>query len=165
MTIETTRRSLLAGSGALALGFSIAGDSLAQEHAGPDLPGDLKIHPKISSWLRIEANGRVRLLVGKVDAMDDFVTDMRDCLHALAFVAEVTLALENALVHHAARHVIVWRQVAPEEAFVVAHVLICFQSRPKHKNFAVLGRIHCPRINIEVGINLHEVHRIAFLLQ
>ena len=74
MNIQTTRRSLLAGSGALALGFSLTGDLLAQQAAGPDLPGDLKIHPRISSWLRIEANGRVRLLVGKVELGQGILT-------------------------------------------------------------------------------------------
>ena len=74
MNIQTTRRSLLAGSGALALGFSLTGDLQAQQSAGPDLPGDLKIHPRISSWLRIEANGRVRLLVGKVELGQGILT-------------------------------------------------------------------------------------------
>ena len=58
MNIQTTRRSLLLGSGALALGFSITGDLLAQQPAASTLPGDLKQSPKVSSWLRIEANGR-----------------------------------------------------------------------------------------------------------
>jgi hypothetical protein len=34
MNIQTTRRSLLAGSGALALGFSLTGDLLAQQPHG-----------------------------------------------------------------------------------------------------------------------------------
>ena len=74
MTIQTSRRSLLLGSGALALGFSIAGDLLAQQPAAPALPGDLKQSPKVSSWLRIEANGRVRLLVGKVELGQGILT-------------------------------------------------------------------------------------------
>ena len=74
MNIQTTRRSLLAGSGALALGFSITGDLLAQQPAAPALPGDLKLFPKVSSWLRIEANGRVRLLVGKVELGQGILT-------------------------------------------------------------------------------------------
>ena len=74
MTIETTRRSLLAGSGALALGFSITGGSQAQQPAAPALPGDLKQHPKVSSWLRIEGDGRVRLLIGKVELGQGILT-------------------------------------------------------------------------------------------
>ena len=74
MNIQTTRRSLLAGSGALALGFSLPGDLLAQQPAAPALPGDLKLFPKVSSWLRIEANGRVRLLVGKVELGQGILT-------------------------------------------------------------------------------------------
>ena len=74
MNIQTTRRSLLLGSGALALGFSITGDLLAQQPAASTLPGDLKQSPKVSSWLRIEANGRVRLLVGKVELGQGILT-------------------------------------------------------------------------------------------
>ena len=74
MTIETTRRSLLAGSGALALGFNLMGEGIAQQAAAPALPGDLKLFPKVSSWLRIESDGRVRLLVGKVELGQGILT-------------------------------------------------------------------------------------------
>ena len=74
MTLETTRRNLLAGSGALALGFNLMGDGFAQQAAAPALPGDLKQHPKVSSWLRIEGDGRVRLLVGKVELGQGILT-------------------------------------------------------------------------------------------
>lgn len=74
MTLETTRRNLLAGSGALALGFNLMGDGFAQQAAAPALPGDLKQHPKVSSWLRIEGDGRVRLLIGKVELGQGILT-------------------------------------------------------------------------------------------
>ena len=74
MTLETTRRNLLAGTGALALGFNLMGDGLAQQAAAPALPGDLKLFPKVSSWLRIEGDGRVRLLVGKVELGQGILT-------------------------------------------------------------------------------------------
>ena len=67
MVIETTRRQFVAGS--LALSFSIpTGEALAQgaPPAASTLPGDLKTEPKVSSWLRIEAGGKVSLHVGKV---------------------------------------------------------------------------------------------------
>lgn len=84
MTKETTfsasRRDVLAG-GSLAIGFSLAapvlvGSALAQAPAAapPSLPGDLKQHPRLSSWLRLEADGRVRLLVGKVELGQGILT-------------------------------------------------------------------------------------------
>ncbi len=71
-----------AGAGALMIGFDMLDSALAQtQPAAPNpaspsaaaanpaatLPGDLKTSPIVSSWLRIEANGKVRLLVGKVE--------------------------------------------------------------------------------------------------
>jgi CO/xanthine dehydrogenase Mo-binding subunit len=41
---------------------------------GAALPGDLKLYPKISSWLRIEEGGKVRLLFGKVEIGQGIVT-------------------------------------------------------------------------------------------
>ena len=73
-TIETTRRELLAG-GSIAIAFSLAGPAFAQGAApAKKLPGDLKSHPKLSSWLRLEADGRVRLLVGKVELGQGILT-------------------------------------------------------------------------------------------
>jgi CO/xanthine dehydrogenase Mo-binding subunit len=71
MTLTAHRREFLTGAGALILGFDIA--AMAQQGA-PDLPGDLKIAPKVSSWLRIEAGGKVRLLVGKVEIGQGILT-------------------------------------------------------------------------------------------
>ncbi len=68
MAISLNRREALAGAGALVIGFDIglpAGALAADE--GPGLPGDLKSVPKISSWLRVEDGGKIRLLVGKVE--------------------------------------------------------------------------------------------------
>ena len=72
MNIETTRRHFMAGAGALALGFTLNVDASAQQPAA--LPGDLKQHPKVSSWLRIEADGRARLLIGKVELGQGILT-------------------------------------------------------------------------------------------
>lgn len=63
---KPSRRDLLAAGGTLALAFSVP--ALAQApNAPPRLPGDLQTNRKLSMWLRIEAGGKVRLLVGKVE--------------------------------------------------------------------------------------------------
>lgn len=63
---KPSRRDLLATGGALALAFSVP--SFAQTpNAPPRLPGDLQTNRTLSMWLRIEAGGKVRLLVGKVE--------------------------------------------------------------------------------------------------
>lgn len=68
-----SRRALLAGGGALVVGFSIA-DALAQAPAAPGaapapppLPGALRTAPAIDSWIRIDAAGKVTVLTGKVE--------------------------------------------------------------------------------------------------
>ncbi len=71
-----TRRALLQG-GSLTIAFSLAGGALAQKAAkqdGAPLPGDMKLYPKLSSWLRIEAGGKVRLLAGKVEIGQGILT-------------------------------------------------------------------------------------------
>ncbi len=68
-----SRRSLLAGGGALVVGFSMT-DAFAQAPpapgaapAAPPLPGALRGAPMIDSWIRIDAAGKVTVFTGKVE--------------------------------------------------------------------------------------------------
>lgn len=77
MNIQTNRRDLLKAAGALVVAFEIpmaAQLASAADDLGPGLPGSLKANPKVSSWLRIEADGRVHLLVGKVELGQGILT-------------------------------------------------------------------------------------------
>ena len=74
MNIETNRRDLLKGAGALVLAFELPGAALAADEPGQVLPGSLKNNPKVASWLRIEEAGKVRLLVGKVELGQGILT-------------------------------------------------------------------------------------------
>ncbi len=75
MNIVTNRRHFLKTTGSLAVSFSLFDMSLVgAQQAAPVLPGDLKTSPKLSSWLRIEAGGKVRLLVGKVELGQGILT-------------------------------------------------------------------------------------------
>lgn len=76
MFVKPSRRTLLQG-GSLTLAFSLMAPALAQRAAkqdGPSLPGDLKLYPKLSSWLRLEEGGKVRLLAGKVEIGQGILT-------------------------------------------------------------------------------------------
>lgn len=72
MTVNMTidRRTFLKGTtGFLAVSFLLPQDLFAQTAAatGPELPGDLEDHPRLASWIRINADGTVTLMIGKVE--------------------------------------------------------------------------------------------------
>jgi nicotinate dehydrogenase subunit B len=67
--LTISRRELFKQTGYVAVGFSVlggfglgAGPALAAE-----LPGDLEDNPMLDSWIRINADGTVTLMVGKVE--------------------------------------------------------------------------------------------------
>jgi nicotinate dehydrogenase subunit B len=67
-----TRRSVLAGTGALVVSFSSISRALAQtldtgQREKPPLPGSLKENPFLDSWIRIEADGRITIFTGKAE--------------------------------------------------------------------------------------------------
>jgi nicotinate dehydrogenase subunit B len=68
-----TRRQFLVGTGALVVGFSLAGalfSSLAEAAdttSGATLPADLAKTPSVDAWLKVDAAGHVTVLSGKVD--------------------------------------------------------------------------------------------------
>ena len=63
---EISRRAVLAGGGALVLGFTLGGP-LPGAGAAAGLPPHLATSPLIDSWIRIAADGRVTIFTGKVD--------------------------------------------------------------------------------------------------
>jgi nicotinate dehydrogenase subunit B len=67
--METTRRALLRGGGALIVSFAIAPAALAQQSAAPPgpprLPGTLQTAPMLDSWIRIDADNKITVFTGK----------------------------------------------------------------------------------------------------
>jgi nicotinate dehydrogenase subunit B len=64
--ITLDRRRFLQGAGYLALSFAIPGGvTLAQD--APQLPADLRDNPMLSSWIRVNADRTVTLMIGKVE--------------------------------------------------------------------------------------------------
>lgn len=66
-----SRRGFLAGAGGLLLAFHLPLDGLAQ---APKLHGDLRNNPRLDSWIRINADGTVTLMIGKVELGQGIVT-------------------------------------------------------------------------------------------
>lgn len=78
-TINTSRRRFLSAGGYIALAFSIpvsdlSAQATASAPARPRLPGNLNNHRLLKSWLRINADGTVTLLVGKVELGQGILT-------------------------------------------------------------------------------------------
>ena len=73
MTATLTRRTVLAGTGALVVGFALRAapaTAAAPESGvsgGANLAGSLKKTPMLDSWIRVEATGRVEVLTGKAE--------------------------------------------------------------------------------------------------
>ncbi|MDP1632543.1 MAG: molybdopterin-dependent oxidoreductase [Caulobacter sp.] len=74
-----SRRALLAGGGGLALGFALGGAARAVEPDRP-LPGSLANNPELDAWMRIDADGAVTLLTGKVELGQGVLTALTQIL-------------------------------------------------------------------------------------
>src|SRR4051812_36917916 len=72
------RRRVLAGGGALIVGFSLGGTARAQSPAAapppPNLSGSLKTTPFLDSWIRIDADGGITIFTGKAELGQGFKT-------------------------------------------------------------------------------------------
>lgn len=72
MSTVLTRRSVLAGTGALVLFFGLPATPARSETAKPDalpksLPGSLAATPRLDAWIHIDARGAVTILTGKAE--------------------------------------------------------------------------------------------------
>jgi CO/xanthine dehydrogenase Mo-binding subunit len=68
------RRRFLQGLGSLTLSFAVPFDVALAQAAAPKRAGDLKTSPRLSAWLRINADGTVTLMVGKVELGQGILT-------------------------------------------------------------------------------------------
>jgi len=87
---NVTRRSLLLGTGALVVGFSLRDHAFAQEGelnvsvkppepaaAAPKLPGSLADTPSLDAWIRIDADSSVTVYTGKAELGQGTKTSLR----------------------------------------------------------------------------------------
>jgi len=77
--LDLSRRLLLAGGGALILGFSLSPRAMLAQDAPkpPALPGDLKKAPFLDSWIRVGADGKVTVFTGKSELGQGIKTALR----------------------------------------------------------------------------------------
>lgn len=73
MNAPISRRRLLQAAGFLSLSFGIPLETVMSQQA-PRLPGDLNSTRVLHAWLRIEADNRVTLLIGKVELGQGILT-------------------------------------------------------------------------------------------
>jgi nicotinate dehydrogenase subunit B len=74
---ELNRRTVLQAGGALTMAFSLPKFAFAQD--GPNLPRNLERNPNLASWIRVHADNRVTLLMGKVELGQGTVTAAAQC--------------------------------------------------------------------------------------
>lgn len=76
MTALPSRRSMLAGAGAIVVHFSLVSRPIAQQggvqggspqRQPPNLPGSLSIEPRLDAWVKIDARGQVTIFTGKAE--------------------------------------------------------------------------------------------------
>ena len=98
---------------------------------------------------------------GLFDAELDFVRDMRNHLHRAALVAAAAFAVENCGINLSGGGVVELCELFVNKTFVMADVKIGLCSVIGHENFAVLIGVHRSRVNIEIGVELHNRYAVA----
>ena len=84
----------------------------------------------------------------------DFVRDVRDDLHGRAEIIAAPLFLDHRLVDLTRRDVVVAGQGFIDETLVVTEIEIGLGAVLGDEDLAVLIRIHRPRIDVDVGVEL-----------
>jgi hypothetical protein len=81
---------------------------------------------------------------------------VRNHLHGLAEIIATPLLQNHCLVNLPAGQVVMPGEDAVGEALVVTEIKISLRTVVENINLAVLERVHCPGIDIQVGIKLLE---------
>ena len=104
-------------------------------------------------------------LVALDDEVLDGVGDMRDHLHRRAEKVAAPLLGDQLLIDAARGDVVLPVGVAAGEAFVMAEIEVGLGPVVGDEHFAVLGRAHRARVDVEIGVELAQADRIAARLQ
>uniref|UniRef100_UPI00359468BB molybdopterin cofactor-binding domain-containing protein n=1 Tax=Persicitalea sp. TaxID=3100273 RepID=UPI00359468BB len=94
---QQSRRKFISNLGCLTISFSLLGNAWAE--AGPNLveetlPGALRRQPRLDAWLEVLGDGRVRVLIGKMELGQG----VRTAIMQVA-AEELDLALDQVEVH------------------------------------------------------------------
>ena len=99
-------------------------------------------------------NGNMRFIRGKVavETVFNLICNMRDDLDCAAAEISAAFFLQDGPVDFPSGDIGILGQAFVDEAFVVAQIQICFGAVVGDKDFTVLDRVHCPRVNIDIWI-------------
>ncbi len=95
----------------------------------------------------------------------DLVRNMGNNLDCLAKEIATALLFDDGAVHLAGRDIMGCSEFNIKEPLIIAKVKVNLAAVLEHKHFTVLCRVHCPRIDIQVRIDLHCRHPVAPVLQ
>ena len=95
---KTSRRTFLAGGGALVVGFSLVRRLRAQSagEAAPALPGSLGKTPMLDSWIRIAGDGAITVFTGKAELGQGLKTALLQIAAEELIVAPEAIGLVSA---------------------------------------------------------------------
>ena len=104
-------------------------------------------------------------VVGAEKARFDFICDVRDHLNGTTAVIAVPLLVEDGPVDFSRRHVRVEVQTLVDEPLVMSEVEVGLCSVVRHKDFAVLDRVHGPGVDVDIRIEFLHGHPEASRFQ
>ena len=138
------------------------------EHAPPAADVDRELPDRLEERQRLDVADRaadlgdhevdVARLGHQLDPLLDLVGDVRDDLDGRAEVVAAPLAADHGVVDPAGRHVRRAARVRVGEALVVAEVEVGLGAVLGHEHLAVLVRRHRPRVDVDVRIELLQLH-------
>jgi hypothetical protein len=148
-------------------------DVQVQDVLGPDLAAELADRLEERQRLDIadrsadlgEHDVAVGRLGGAPDPLLDLVRDVRDHLHGRAEVLAAALLAQHRVPDPALRVVRRPREVLVDEALVVADVEIGLGAVLGDEDLPVLERAHRPRVDVDVRVELLDLHLQAARLQ
>ena len=106
------------------------------------------------------------LLFGRLlDAGLDLVGDVGDDLDGLTQEIAPAFLVDDRAVHFAGRDVMRGRKLDIEETLVVTKIEIDFTPVLEDKDFAMLGRVHCPGIDVQVRVDFNGRHPVPPVFQ
>ena len=109
--------------------------------------------------IRIRARSRTH------HARLNFIRDVRDDLHRAAVIAACALTFDDRLVNLAGSCVVVPGKLFIDEPLVMADVQIGLRSVIRHIHFAMLVRVHCTGVHIQIRIQFADGDAISPALE
>ena len=86
---------------------------------------------------------------------------MRNNLYGSSAKISMTLFLKYRPVYLTGCHVGIFIQTFIDKSLIMTKIQVCLRTVIGYKNFSMLDRIHCSRINIDIGIKLLHGHLIT----